>query len=125
MNRIQSTTDTTMTTNARTLPPGPIRSSAATFFALLGATSFASAGQPVAKPASGVHAPVRIAVEQMPKLEGPEFADIDGDGKNDLLSANYAGQLFFRKNIGSNTKPQFEAPKKLKTGTDVIKIKHW
>ena len=88
-------------------------------------TNTGNAGEVRKSEAGGLEAPVRIAIKELPKLEGPEVADFDGDGKKDLLSADYSGHLFLRTNVGTAKKPEFSSPRKLKAGTDVIKIKHW
>ncbi len=59
------------------------------------------------------------------RLEGPEFADVDGDGKKDLLSGVYAGNLYFRKNTGTEKEPKFADEVVLQTGGKDIKLKHW
>lgn len=40
----------------------------------------------------------------------PAFADLDGDGDQDLLLGEYYGSFAYYKNIGSPTNPQFSAP---------------
>ena len=37
----------------------------------------------------------------------PDVADLDGDGKKDLLVGNHAGQLFFYSNTGTDADPSF------------------
>jgi hypothetical protein len=37
----------------------------------------------------------------------PVFADLDGDGKKDLLTGNTEGMIFFYKNIGTVSLPEF------------------
>jgi WD40 repeat protein len=37
----------------------------------------------------------------------PVFADLDGDGKKDILTGNTDGQILFYKNVGVNTLPMF------------------
>ena len=69
--------------------------------------------------------PERLQVPELTELEGPEIVDYDGDGVRDLLSGNYGGNLLFRKNTGSNEKPEYAKPVKLKRGGEDIKLKHW
>jgi hypothetical protein len=69
--------------------------------------------------------PVKLPGLNIEALEGPEFADVDGDGKRDLLSGTYSGSLLFRKNIGSEGEPEFSAAVPLQAGGEDIKIKHW
>lgn len=38
----------------------------------------------------------------------PQFADLNGDGKQDAIIGNGDGNLFFLKNVGSTTEPNFE-----------------
>lgn len=37
----------------------------------------------------------------------PEFVDLDGDGKKDLLTGNTDGMILFYKNLGTNMVPEF------------------
>ena len=78
-------------------------------------------------PAEGVQfaSPERLDVPGLTQLEGPEVVDFDGDGVRDLLSGVYAGNLLFRKNTGTNKKPEYAEPVKLKRGGEDIKLKHW
>ncbi len=59
------------------------------------------------------------------ELLGPELADLNGDGKLDLLLGNYRGKLLFRENTGTAKKPEFAAPKPLRTEKGDIRLKHW
>ena len=69
--------------------------------------------------------PVHLDVPECTQLEGPELVDYDGDGKLDLLSGLFSGNLLFRKNVGSNAAPKFAKPTKLQSGGKDIKLKHW
>jgi hypothetical protein len=47
----------------------------------------------------------------------PLVVDFDGDGKNDLLVGQFGdGILWFYKNVGTNTQPQYAAGVKFKAG---------
>ena len=59
------------------------------------------------------------------ELLGPDLADLNGDGKPDLILGNYRGNLFFRENIGTMKKPEFKKPRPLRTEKGNIKLKHW
>ena len=59
------------------------------------------------------------------ELLGPELADLNGDGKLDLLLGNYRGTLFFRENAGTPKNPKFLPPKALRTEKGEIRLKHW
>jgi hypothetical protein len=71
-------------------------------------------------------APQNHPIPGATKLEGPSFFDYDKDGVIDLISGNYHGNVFFRKNIGTNETPQYNDPIKLKCadGT-LIEGNHW
>ena len=88
--------------------------------------SLAAAGALLSSSAiAGLKAPVRIDNLKPDKLEGPEFADLDGDGKKDLISGLYSGNLLFRQNVGTQADPKFAEAAVLKSGGKEIKIKHW
>jgi hypothetical protein len=40
----------------------------------------------------------------------PAFADIDGDGKIDMLVGNWLGRLLVFRNKGTNARPVYEKP---------------
>ncbi len=42
-----------------------------------------------------------------PSRSSPVVADLDGDGKKDLLTGNYYGQLLFYRNTGTDAVPSF------------------
>ena len=43
----------------------------------------------------------------------PAFADIDGDGKIDMLVGTWHGQLLVYRNQGTNARPSYAKPKRL------------
>jgi hypothetical protein len=59
------------------------------------------------------------------ELLGPELADLNGDGKLDLLLGNFRGTLFYRENSGTLKNPEFQPPKPLRTEKGAIRLKHW
>src|SRR5437867_2230879 len=42
---------------------------------------------------------------------GPTLADVDGDGKLDLVVGDFSGHFTWYKNIGTTTSPQYAAGK--------------
>ncbi len=52
----------------------------------------------------------------------PEIVDWDNDGKLDLLVGNYAGLIYFYKNIGTKNKPKLAKPKALKAGGRLLRV---
>jgi hypothetical protein len=50
----------------------------------------------------------------------PELVDWDKDGKLDLLVGNYAGLVYFYKNIGTKQKPELAKPVPLKAGGKLL-----
>ncbi|MBN1816382.1 MAG: VCBS repeat-containing protein [Sedimentisphaerales bacterium] len=42
------------------------------------------------------------------RKSSPEFLDLDGDGKKDLLTGNTDGQILFYRNIGTRETPMFD-----------------
>jgi len=42
-----------------------------------------------------------------PSRSSPDVLDLDGDGKKDILTGNYNGELFFYSNTGSDAEPNF------------------
>jgi hypothetical protein len=59
------------------------------------------------------------------KLLGPDLADLDGDGKADLVAGIYDDRILFFKNTGTAAAPVFAAGKPLQAdGKDVL-LDHW
>lgn len=70
-------------------------------------------------------APAKHPTLTVKELEGPTLVDYDADGKIDLISGNYNGNIIFRKNTGTNAAPVYAAPTKLKSAGEVIAVNHW
>ncbi len=72
------------------------------------------------------NAPKIYTVPDSPKLEAPSFFDYDKDGVTDLISGNYKGHVMFRKNLGTNAKPRYAKPSKLRYADgSIIAVHHW
>ena len=78
---------------------------------------------PGAAPPTGFEPPERI-------LEGseygrlyPTFADVDGDGKIDLLVGNWLGRLLVFRNKGTNARPMYGKPQWLDETVPSAKIR--
>jgi len=52
----------------------------------------------------------------------PEFADLDGDGKKDLITGNTDGMLLFYKNIGTDSLPEFASYTLVQSGGVAIDL---
>ncbi len=55
-------------------------------------------------------------------LSTPFSVDWDGDGKDDIISGNSAGNIAFIKNMGGTTSPKWNAPVLLKADGKIIRI---
>src|SRR6187549_1149579 len=53
---------------------------------------------------------------------GPTMADVDGDGKKDLVVGDFGGKFHFYRNVGANTKPEFAPGRPLMVGKDEAKV---
>jgi hypothetical protein len=65
---------------------------------------------PVAEPTSGFEPPEVILDGSEYGRLYPTFADIDGDGKTDLLVGNWRGRLLLFRNQGTNARPVYAKP---------------
>lgn len=60
--------------------------------------------------AAGVELQAAGAVLDCGTAAAPAVADLDGDGRKDLVLGNAAGQVAFYRNLGSDAAPQLAAP---------------
>ena len=44
---------------------------------------------------------------------GPQFRDLDGDGKTDLLVSSFRGTIEFFRNVGTNVAPEYKSQGKV------------
>lgn len=56
---------------------------------------------------------------------GPAFADMNDDGKTDLLVGNFRGTIEYFENTGTNKAPKYAAGKMLQAEGKDIKIHNW
>ena len=73
-----------------------------------------------------------IKLEDPVRLNGPakgvygiDLADMNGDGKLDLVGGDYSGNIYLGLNTGSKTAPAFAAHKKLQADQKPIQLSHW
>jgi hypothetical protein len=52
----------------------------------------------------------------------PKMPDWDNDGKRDLISGEYLGFIYFYKNIGEDTAPDFGPREQIKAGGTIIDV---
>lgn len=98
-------------------------------FACLAAAVLAQDSKPAWS--SDLLAPVRLMAGDEPidigKLSkiahaGPVIADVDGDGKRDLMVGDFPGYFWLFTNAGTDQKPEYKPGQKLKAGGKDAKV---
>ena len=56
---------------------------------------------------------------------GPAIADLNDDGKPDLLVGNFSGTIEYFENVGSAFNPVFAAGKMLEAQGKIISVNNW
>ncbi len=56
---------------------------------------------------------------------GPALADMNNDGKVDLLVGNFSGTIEYFENIGTPTAPQLSVGKMLEADGETIRVHNW
>jgi len=74
-----------------------------------------SATQPLFEKQSAAFNPLSMVKFSASGAASPAFGDVDGDGDQDCVVADEAGNLHYYKNVGSATQPRFEH---VTTGSD-------
>ena len=59
------------------------------------------------------------------KLLGPDLADLDGDGKPDLVAGAYDDRILLFRNEGTAAEPKFGAGAPLQADGKDILLDHW
>ena len=69
--------------------------------------------------------PLLLAPIHGEKLLGPDLADLDGDGKPELVAGVYDDRILVFPNSGTAAAPVFEAGKPLQADGKDILLNHW
>lgn len=61
----------------------------------------------------------RLVLSALPVITS---GDLDGDDLTDLVAGNDVGDIYFIRNVGSETAPQFDIPQSIVAGGEVLKV---
>ena len=105
-------------------------------FALIGLTTIMLCWGSLIAPTSGqdfqFEDPIRLSaagevIDTGPHIahSGPALADVNNDGKVDLLVGNFSGTIAYFENIGTKNSPQLSAGRMLEADGKTIRVHNW